>query len=168
MGRRLDICQRLSAFWEVENISPSFEMPSRCVRDAFEMLNCGFVNIFSLFLPLSSPSPGRGWGWASPPPQGGAGVGSLFLRSSFALPSLYLRLATNEKVEAKWSYSEGIARWQQAQKNNFQYFGTSSQNGSILLIISRLIVWRTQIVRHTFVTLRHADRNIAKFMSTAL
>ena len=44
------------------------------------------------------------------PPQGGLGVGSLFLRSSFALPSLYLRSDTNEKVEAQWSYGEGIAK----------------------------------------------------------
>ena len=63
------------------------------------------------------------------PPQGGLGVGSLFLR-----------LDRNEKAEAQWSYSEGMTNRLMTEKNFFQNYGTSSQVGSILLIISRLIV----------------------------
>ena len=53
---------------------------------------------------------------------GGLAVPSLFLRSSFALPSLFLRLDTNEKVEAQWSYSKGIARKQQTRKKLFSKY----------------------------------------------
>ena len=50
------------------------------------------------------------------PPQGGVGGGLTlsprreWVRSSFALPSLYLRLDIIEIAKAQWSYSEGISK----------------------------------------------------------
>ena len=55
------------------------------------------------------------------PPQGGVGGGPLFLR-----------LDTNEKVEAQRSYSKGIARWQQTRKKTFfKILGLRHKSGLI-------------------------------------
>ena len=122
----------------------SFEMPSRCVRDAFETPIVRFVIILQYIrTTFSSICKLR--------------VGPLFLRSSFALPSLFLRCNNNEKVEGQWSYSKGITKRLPTKKIFFKNCTTSSQIRPNILIIKRLIVWRTFWVRHTFVTLRHAD-----------
>ena len=66
-------------------------------------------------------------------------VPSLFLRCSVALPSLFLRSNRNEKAKAQWSYGEGITKRLPTKKIFFQNYGTSSQNRSILLTIRHLI-----------------------------
>ena len=117
-------------------VRDAFEMRSRCFRDA----ELWFVNIFMLTkhninFKYANIHP-------QPLPGEGLGVGSLFLRSSFAWREMKKRMYSGATAKA----------WQigcRQKKNFFQNYVTSSQNGSILLIISYLIVWRTQKVRHT-------------------
>ena len=58
------------------------------------------------------------------PPQGGVGGGPILLPkevvgSGFALPSLFLRLESNEKAKAQWSYSEGMTNMLPTEKKLF-------------------------------------------------